>query len=309
MPALFLTFDTEDFVNKNVIPVLHRILESLKKYDLTALFFITGHMAEKLYDFPSIVDLLNAHQIGYHTSSHSVHPAIFEFTDIEDYKEAYEISLKRETSHINPLTGNVEGRGGICALKKIFPKKQILAFRAPGNCWSPPHLEALQTLGISYDFSTNMSLKPVNYKGITFYPYPIIGHWRGSFSEYRLLLLSLRHGTSVLTVHPSQLVNKFEWDRMFWKSNPGSLSQTPTRNDSEIDSLFHRLNLLFRQINNLQKTRFIEITPTLKKLTQNLSPTRADAERCYQRSMVWPTKQNYKPEFLYQHFLKFFEVI
>lgn len=125
---------------------LHHILELLQKYDVKTLFFITGHMAEKMRDFPKILDLIKDHEIGYHSSAHSVHPTIVEYTDVENYDIARQISLKRETSHINPLTGECEGKGGIILLKALFPKKEIISFRAPGFCWSPPHLEALKDL-------------------------------------------------------------------------------------------------------------------------------------------------------------------
>ncbi len=131
-------------------------------------------MAEKLSNFPATVELLNEHQIGYHSSGHSIHPTLFEFTDVESYEEAYQTSLIRETAHINPLTGEIEGSGGIHASKALFPKKQIVAFRAPGYCWTPPHLDAMKTLGITYDFSTNISVDPISYQGITFYPFTIL---------------------------------------------------------------------------------------------------------------------------------------
>ena len=118
-------------------------------------------MAEKLSSFPDTVELLCEHQIGYHSSSHSIHPTLFEFTDVESYEEAYQTSIIRETAHINPVTGEVEGSGGIQALRRLFPKKQIDSFRAPGYCWTPPHLDAMKTLGIKYDFSTNISIAPV----------------------------------------------------------------------------------------------------------------------------------------------------
>ena len=307
MHKLFLTFDTEDFISENSISVLHKILESLKRYDLKGLFFITGHKAERLRDFPVIVNLLNEHQIGYHSSSHSVHPTIFEFTDIEDYEEAYRISLQRETAHINQLNGNVEGRGGIYALRDLFPKKQIIAFRAPGPCWSPPHLEALKSLGIRYDFSANISSTPVNYKDITFYPYPIIGHWQGKLSEYRILFISLRHETSVVSIHPSLLANRYEWDSIYWKSNPRKLISPPARSHTETISLLRRFDLLLRQIGDLQRMHLIETTPNLKKSKKSLSTKKTDVEKCYQTSIRWAIKQNYKPKFLRQHFLRFFE--
>lgn len=123
MHSFFLTFDTEDFISGNSVPGLHNILEQLKKYEITAFFFITGNMAEKLSNFPATVNLLREHQIGYHSSGHSIHPTIFEFTDVKSYDQAYQNSLIRETAHINPLTGAIEGSGGVKALRTLFPEK------------------------------------------------------------------------------------------------------------------------------------------------------------------------------------------
>ena len=266
-------------------------------------------MAEKLRNFPIIADLLNEHQIGYHSSSHSVHPTIFEFTDIKNYKKASQISLQRETAHINPLTGEVEGRGGIYALRDLFPQKQITAFRAPGQCWSPPHLEALKSLGIKFDFSTNVSFSPVNYKGITFYPYPFIGHWQGKLSQYRVLLISLlKHKTIVVTVHPSLLVNQHEWDSIYRKSNPKKLIHPPARTPQETRFLLHRFDLLLKQIADFQKTHLIEVTSNFERSHRKLNGTKIDVEECYQRSIKWATRHNYKPRFLRHHFFKFFKL-
>jgi len=265
-------------------------------------------MAERLFNFPDTVDLLNAHQIGYHTSSHSVHPALFEFTDVKDYEEAFQVSLLRETSHINPLTGALEGKGGIHTLRTLFPQKQIIAFRAPGQCWSPPHLEALAALGIDNDFSTNISPYPIRYKAITFHPYPICGQWLGTPYQYLLLTSSLRHHTSVLTIHPSLMVNQLEWDLIYFKTNPTALSQPPARSPAEITSLYRKFDQLLTHLKNLRKIHSIEITPTLKRAEKILRPTRFDAEKCYRESIKWATKHEYHPTFLFQHFTKFFEL-
>lgn len=303
---LYLTFDTEDFISKNAMSVLHKILESLKKYELKGLFFVTGHVAEKLQDFPLIIDLMNEHEVGYHSSSHSVHPTIFEFTDIKDYSEAYKVSIQRETAHVNPLNGEIEGKGGIHALKDIFPKKKITAFRAPGHCWSPPHLEALRSLGIQYDFSTNISSSLVAYKDITFYPHPLLGHWQGTLSEYRILLVSSRHGLSIMTIHPSLLVNQDEWDAIYYKSNPKKLAAPTPRNPSEAASLYRKFDVLLRQFNDLQKIHVLEVSPNLKKSKRTLSLTKIEVDNCYRTSIKWAGIQGYTPRFMHDHFLRFF---
>jgi peptidoglycan/xylan/chitin deacetylase (PgdA/CDA1 family) len=291
-------------------------LELLKKHELTGLFFITGNMAEKLSNFPTTVNLLSEHQIGYHSSSHSIHPTLFEFTDVESYEEAYQTSLIRERGHINPLTGKIEGSGGIYALRALFPKKQVVAFRAPGYCWTPPHLEAMKSFGITHDFSTNISIEPIRYRGITFYPFTILlANWQGGIREHsRLQRITLKRKTSVLTIHPSTMVNALDWDLIYYpkhnnfKYNPASLTQPSSRSPLETASKYQKFDLLLRHLSTLQKLKLLKVTPELKTTNNTLCPTSIDVEKCYKMSIIWAEGFGYQPKFLHNHFFKFFEV-
>jgi peptidoglycan/xylan/chitin deacetylase (PgdA/CDA1 family) len=313
--SIFLTFDTEDFISENSVPGLHKLLEHLKKHELQGLFFITGNMAEKLSNFPGTVELLNGHQIGYHSSSHSIHPTLFEFTDVKSYEEAYRTSLIRETAHINPYTGEIEGSGGILALQALFPKKQIVAFRAPGYCWTPPHLDAMKTLGIKYDFSTNLSRVPINYHGITFYPFTILlTNWRGGIREHSYLQrVTLRREVSVLTIHPSTFVNQLDWDLIYYQKfnnfnlNPKNLNQPPARSPDEVTSTYHRFDLLLKHLATLQKCHLLKVAPELNTANEILCPTSIDVAKCYSMSIKWAEGFGYTPKFLYDHFLRFFK--
>lgn len=304
-----LTFDVEDFINSNTISALQGILKILQKYELRAVFFITGHMAEKISGYPQIVEMLKNHEIGYHSSSHSVHPTIPEYTDVESYENAYEISLERETSHINPLTGDVEEEGGIIFLKKLFYPNKIQAFRAPGMCWTPPHLEALHSLGIKYDFSTNLTLsEPVSYKGITFYPYTVLQQWDGTTYDYECLLHSiLKNKITVFDLHPTLLVNQIEWDSIYYKGNPKTLSTVPKRSQNETKILFRNFELLIKRIKFLQNTRIIDTTPSLNAQNKSLTIKPQQVNDCYEASMKWAVKRfNYNPKFIQNHFYEFF---
>jgi len=304
---LYLTFDVEDFVNDNSVWILKRILDILKNHDTEGLFFITGHMAEKLQNFPSIIDVLIENQIGYHSSSHSVHPTIFEFTDVEDYRKAYGISLERETAHINPLTGEIEGKGGLLSLKRIFHGKEIKSFRAPGHCWSPPHLEAMRTLGLSFDFSADLGRTPLCFKNVTFYPHPILGQWEGSVLEHRILLLSLmRNEYTVVTIHPSLMVNRHEWDSIFWTSNPKELTSSIPRESTEARQLIRNFELLIRRVRNLEKLGYLHILPRFEAQHKDLESSRVDIKECFSKSMRWAFKQKYTPKFILDHFFRFF---
>ena len=310
MFKFYLTFDVEDFISKNAIPALHTLLEGMNNLDLKGLFFITAHKAEKLQDYPSTVDLLNEHIIGYHSSGHTVHPTIPEFTDLENYQEARVVSLERETRHINPLTGEMEGRGGILALRNLFPRKKINSFRAPGMCWSPPHLEAQRSLGIEHDFSTNVSSVPVSYKGITFFPPFFLGHWEGRRSDYTIILRHLlRSMHLVMCMHPSFIVNSTAWDMAYCGgSNPNKFIQPVARRPEEAKFLFNKWNYLLKQVKSLQRLGLLEATPNLQQSNRNLTKTIMDVENWYRTSMNWTTTIDHHPKFIHDHFFRFFEV-
>jgi peptidoglycan/xylan/chitin deacetylase (PgdA/CDA1 family) len=310
MHKILLTFDVEDFINANEIQAIYLILHILNKYGLKAIFFITGHMAEKISNYPSIIEMLKLHEIGYHSSSHSVRPTIPEYTDVKSYEKAYEISIERETSHINPLTGKVEEEGGIIFLRNLFYPKRIEAFRAPGMYWTPPHLEALRDLGIKYDFSSSITMsKPVHYKRITFYPYSFIQEWNGKLYDYQCLLYALlKREIAVLDLHPTLFVNQEMWDRIYLKGNPLRLINARSRPFKESASLFTKFEILLKQIRLLQRAKLIKTGINLNSSPNKLITNKDEVKRCYETCMQWCKKAfKYKPKFILSHFYEFFE--
>jgi hypothetical protein len=310
MHKILLTFDVEDFINANEIQALYLILRILNKYELKAIFFITGHMAEKISKYPSIVEMLKQHEIGYHSSSHSVRPIIPEYTDVKSYEKAYEISIERETAHINPLTGRIEGEGGLIFLQNLFYPKKIEAFRAPGMCWTPPHLEALRDIGIKYDFSSDVTIsKPVHYKGITFYPYIFLQDWNGKLYDYQHLLYAiLKREIAVLSLHPTLFFNQEMWDRIYLKGNPLHLTNASRRPFKESKLLFTKFELMLKQIKMLQRAKLVGTDINLNWSTNKLIINKDKVKKCYEKSMYWCKKHfNYKPKFILRHFYEFFE--
>jgi hypothetical protein len=264
-------------------------------------------MAEKISNFPEILDLIKDHEIGYHSSAHSVRPTIIEYTDVKDYDLAQQISLKRETSHINPLTGECEGKGGITFLKALFPKNEVTSFRAPGFCWSPPHLEALKELGIQYDFSTNLSPTSISYKGLTFYPSATFIDGI-SVLRYRMILKELLRSTStVLVFHPHYFVNADHWDSIYFSGNPQRLRQVKQRTWKDTKVILRKFELFLKHFSLLQKSGIIEITPPLEKSKKEPTFTKNEAIQAYQTSISWAKNYfRYKPKFIREHFEKFF---
>ena len=308
MGKIFLTFDTEDFIWPSSIGILRLLLSRLDKYSLKAVFFVTGHMAEKLRNYPEIVTMLDQHEIGYHSSSHSVHPAIYEFTDVESYKKAYEISLNRETSHINSLTGQIEGEGGVLALRNLFNNNEVVSYRAPGFCWSPPHSEALRDMGMKFDFSTNIAASPISYKGISFYPYPDYFEWEGGFSNYKKFLSkTIKRPVTVMVFHPSLFVYQKHWDFIYYRENPKFVTNPGVRTISEFKQRFHDFDLFLKRAKNFQDIGLTEITTNFKECNRVSAPSIDKINEICDFSLVWPRQFfGYEPKFLRNHFLKFF---
>lgn len=324
---ILLTFDVEDFINEESMFSLYKILILLRKHGFKGIFFITGNVAEKINRYPQIVRMLKAHVIGYHSSSHSVKPRIFEYTDLKQYEEAIKLSRERETSHINPLTGEAEGEGGLLFLRKLFPNKNINSFRAPIFCWTPPHLEALRELGIKFDFSTDLSQTPVCFKGINFYPYPIMldsiknfiafmsivkAYCRNVHSILRLRLLVihlLKKNCIVLLIHPAGIFFK-AWDHFYLQKNaPSEILSSNPRSGIEVKFRFAMLELLFLALSFVRRIGLIEVTHASRaQSNMRLRPGKKVAERAF--SLVTREAMElfgYKPKYLKHHFRKFFE--
>jgi hypothetical protein len=266
-----------------------------------------GQMAEKLAGYKEILDLLSDQQIGYHSSSHSVRPTILEYTDIEDYAGARLESERRETSHINPLTGAIEGRGGINSLRESFPDHRIEAFRAPDYCWSPPHFQALTELGIKFDFSTKLFPEPAAFKGITFYPYPICHNWDRRSVYVALMRALLSKQTTVLNFHDWYFVNANAWNQCYVVGNPEKLMMTSPRSREEMMRMFSTFELFISKIRALQRVNLFEVTPKLELLSGDRSIDRASvAKNCSEMAAWYKRYYNYEPRYLCRHFETFF---
>lgn len=310
---VILTFDVEglppkqDFFDHVSAMYVNKTLDLLEEKGFKGFFFLTGIIAERVRRYPYIVKRLARHEIGYHSSSH-VRPTITEYTDVASYEEAVAISLKRETSRIDPETGQIEDKGGILALRKTFPRNDIRCFRAPFLAWSPPHLEALKRLGIMFDFSSSISDDPVSFRGIEFYPYPIpidgvvrtfVHKGSDGFFVQPITSTLLRRKVTVLLMHPSNLPVKNPFARADRIKVGGKVR-------TKFVISFQRL--LLDRIHFLQKANLIEVTSTLSEKWQALRPEKIDVERIYQVSVQGVTYLfNYNSRFVLSHFMRFFD--
>jgi hypothetical protein len=320
---VFLTFDVEgpeekeDYFPRESAEALLGVLAELKRFRLTGLFFITGTVAEKLQQYPEMIELLSSNLIGYHSSSHSIRPRIFEYTDVEDYQQAMKISLERETSSIDPHTGNILGEGGIQQMRRIFHNNDVKFFRAPFLCWSPPHMECLKELGFKFDFSTNVSYIPVQFKGLTMFPKPtivdtisekiasVVENQKRVFPRFLLRKMLTRQCT-VLLLHPSKLAcpHQDSWS----EQGTNTEIRFNKKKGSKATINLVAFRMLLSELSVLRRTGAIVVTPSLKTSINNLDIKRVDAEKLYEENAsICKRLFGYNTKYMRSHFRKFFE--
>ena len=322
---VFLTFDIEgpkgkeDFFQRESAEILLRVLRLLKRFRLRGLFFITGTVTERLVQFPEITGILRDHLVGYHSSSHSIKPRIFEYTDVKDYRQAIQESLKRETSSIDPRTGRIAGKGGILQLRKVFCHTRVECFRAPFLCWSPPHLESLRKLGIKYDFSTNISSIPMQHRGLTFFPQATvvdtIPEKVASLVENQkrvlptfLLQRILAEQCTVLLIHPSKLVPSQCCTKNTKSDSDAEVYLAECKSPVKLTVSFAALRMLFSGLSLLQRTNAIVVTPSPRTSDFNLETSKIRTRKIYmENASICKKLFNYEPNHMLAHFAEFFE--
>lgn len=314
LKEVLLTFDVEgpphkeDFMNSEILTALYNVLKLLGKYDLKGLFFITGSVAKKLACYPKILELLRNHEIGYHSSSHSVKPGIFEYTDIKSYEKAVEASIERETSCIDPFSGVIKGEGGVLSLRKIFPEKEIISFRAPFFCWTPPHLEALRELGFRFDFSTDICNVPVFHKGLAFMPYPIVIDSIFT-NSYIIMKKVLSEEFSVFIMHPSHIMFELGGTSYRHYNNPFHPIRVRKRTGTLIKFRFLEFELFISRLHSFQRNMLVKVRDPLDDFRKPLNLKEVNISKVCRENVCKSEKLfGYKPRYLMYHLHRFFEV-
>jgi len=193
-------------------------------------------------------------------------------------------------------------------LRDTFSGNEVRCFRAPFFGWSPPHLEALKKLGVTVDFSSSLSNRPVCFKGITLYPLPIpiddgleaTFLYRGSrdiFPEPIITML-LRRKVTVFSMHPATLLVK----------NPFSgRDEYIVGGNVRTKLAACLLRLFFKRINFLRENNLIRVTASPSQNWDQLNPEEVDVPTLYQQS-IQDTRRlfDHNPRFLLSHFVHFF---
>lgn len=110
MTDLYLILDTEDFTDEKSADGILEIANLFREEGVKACFCLVGLLAKQLVAWgrTDVLDALKYHEIGTHSFRHSVHPTLCEYTDIEDFYEAYNKVFRMESEsngYIKAATG------------------------------------------------------------------------------------------------------------------------------------------------------------------------------------------------------------
>ncbi len=131
-----LWFDTEDYIEPSSDDAALRIAEGLRERGVRATFKIVGEKARVWVQRgrQDVIRALAAHDIGYHTEFHSIHPAPAEYLESMGLLDGAAEFTRREKS-------------GFLLLEKLFGLPPS-CYGQPGNSWAPQVNLALRSWGV-----------------------------------------------------------------------------------------------------------------------------------------------------------------
>ncbi len=131
-----LWFDTEDYIEPGSDDAALRLAEGLRERGVRATFKIVGEKARVWLQRgrQDVIRALAAHDIGYHTEFHSVHPAPAEYLESMGLLDGAAEFTRRE-------------KGGFLLLEKLFVLPPS-CYGQPGNSWAPQVNLALRSWGV-----------------------------------------------------------------------------------------------------------------------------------------------------------------
>lgn len=151
---VLLFFDTEDFTCDRSNDAIRDIANILTEEKVVGHFNMVGLLCEELVRLRrmDVLDSLKGHAIGTQTYGHSLHPAICELSDREDFGEAYRAVLAQEAEAIGMI------RAATATDRVIFQDP-------PGNSWSYVSFYAYADLGVKFVCGGGFTDRPLTSKG------------------------------------------------------------------------------------------------------------------------------------------------
>jgi hypothetical protein len=131
-----LLFDVEDVISPEADNVTRSAADIVADEGARATFCVVGERARQWDERgrPDVVQALSRHDVGSHTTGHSIHPTVLEYLAGKGWEDGVEEARRRE-------------QPGVEALLRAFGSLPS-CWGGPGNTWGPQVNEAMARLGV-----------------------------------------------------------------------------------------------------------------------------------------------------------------
>jgi hypothetical protein len=253
---VILWFDTEDYLLPASDDAAKRVAEILTARGVRGTFKVVGEKARVLErrGRTDVVKALKAHDIGFHSNLHSVHPAPAEYLADAGWSEGVAEFARREG-------------GGARDVMRVFGVPSLSCYGQPGSSWAPQAFGALRDIGVITPSGAPAYVDEGTHVGIGEQPFWYDGvltvynmgqnatrmelHEPGGLekgrAEFEAVYTRLRaQGGGLISIyyHPAEWVHREFWDAVNFSrgANPPreEWKEPPQRPPEETEAAFTR---------------------------------------------------------------------
>jgi len=223
---IIFSFDSEDYLTPEAADGEKWWAEELTRRGLRGSFQLVTEMVRSLArrDRSDVIEAIRRHEVGFHTSWHSLPPT---------HPEAIEgLSLAEGVRWV--LRTEAEGWGDLIGLFERVP----ISYCPPGDSWTPATLLAMAALGVKVGsgFPVHAATNPFWYCGLLCLGYDLafdsfMAESPDEEQRFKTAFEEMARGREggVLTVftHPARLMTARFWDHVFYKGARPPADQRP----------------------------------------------------------------------------------
>ena len=272
---LYFCFDTEDFTSSYAADAIRDTARLLESEGIQGNYMMVGLLAQQLISWGryDVLEALKAHNIEFHSYSHSIHPTLIEYTDLQDFDEAYRRLMAEEAQ-------------GVGMVRAVTGRNRLHAASPPGNSTCYVAMYAYRDLGMRVYCDTQVLSK----EGKFVTPYETAdGHdlyycnlfhllyrqaleshlFNEDFDPQALAEELAGYKRAVLFNHPNMILYSRFWDSNYDRSNHcayGQWPEMPRRSPQEVERFYTRMRELVR----LLKADGRFVFRTIRELTEEM---------------------------------------
>jgi len=290
MTDVIFSLDTEDFTSEIAADAIYHEAELLREEGVRGGFCIVGLLAQQLKNWgrTDIINALRHHDILTHSFGHSLHPTLNEYTDIEDFDDAY-IEMKRQETKAAEIIRNVTGATALCGACPPGNQKSYVAMYGYADMGLPIYADTFCDTAYGegvffcniYQTQYTRCLDSVAMNATE--------------KDFRRLLDDLAgHKRVILYTHPNMAMYTEFWDTLnYYKENLcefGNWKEGARRPIEETERFYDNVRTLIRMLKKDARFRITSYSDLVKTIA-------AEPQRVIQRRDIPAIRESLKKDF------------